>query len=188
MKKEDIEFLKHLSEEFRTQNDIHKLHQADPMYFGIMTYYWVATSEGCGEEYRVIVNYEYEESREDFADSLIEDYGVKEGKSEKMARLEIINCTDTDDLQSAIREYFSEEDVDALEFTLYEAKREGTIASDAMFLTCEDALRHLEANKHHYSEDAHIYAMTAFRSPSYERLHNIIKETDWDALRVEEDG
>lgn len=188
MKKEDIEFLKHLSEEFRTQNDNHKLHQADPMYFGIMTYDWVATAEGCGEEYRVIVDSEYDESLEDLADNLITDYGVKEGKSEKMARLEITNCTDTDDLQCVIREYFNVEDIDAEEFTLFEAKREGTLATDVMFLTCEDALKHLEANKHHYSNDAHIYAMTAFRSPSYERLHNIIKETDWDALRVEEDG
>ena len=187
MKKEDIEFLSHLSEEFQTQNDNHKLYQADPMYFGIMTYDWVATADGCGEEYRVIVDSEYDVSLDELIDNLIADYGVKEGKSEKMARLELINCHYTDDLQCTIRKYFRDEDVDAEEFELYEAKREGTLAMNAMFLTCEDALRHLEANRHHYSNDAHIYAMTAFRSPSFERLHNIIKETDWSALRAEKD-
>lgn len=184
MKKEDIEFLKHLSEEFRTQNDNHKLYQADPMYFGIMTYDWVATADGCGEEYRVIVDSEYDESLEELADNLIDDYGVKEGMSEDKARLKIRNCRYTDDLQCVIRKYFSDEDVDAEDFTLYEARRVGTLVGGAMFLTCEDALKHLEANKHHYSADAHIFAMTAFRSPSYERLHNIIKETDWDELCV----
>ena len=162
MKKEDIEFLKHLSEELRTQNDNHKLYQAEPMYFGIMTYDWVATADGCGEEYRVVVDSEYDVSLDEFIDNLIADYGVKEGKSEKMARLELMNCYYTDDLQCTIRKYFRDEDVDADEFRLIEAKREGRLAMNAMFLTCEDALRHLEANKHHYSADAHIFAMTAF--------------------------
>jgi site-specific recombinase XerD len=50
------------------------------------------------------------------------------------------------------------------------------------FLTKEEAKQHLEANSHHYSSEAHTYAMTAWRAPKVERLLQILETMDWDAF------
>lgn len=48
------------------------------------------------------------------------------------------------------------------------------------FLTMEDCQRHLDENWYNYSKDAHPYALTAWRNPTFERLWRIITETDWE--------
>lgn len=50
-----------------------------------------------------------------------------------------------------------------------------------MFLTHEAAIQHLKNNEHHYSANAHTYAMTAWRS-SEEKLWNILQTVDFDQL------
>jgi len=55
-----------------------------------------------------------------------------------------------------------------------------TIKENTMFLTKKDAQEHLKFNKHHYNGSAHTYSMTAFRSPSYSRLLNILTNPDLD--------
>lgn len=54
------------------------------------------------------------------------------------------------------------------------------IYEDTMFLTQKDAEDHLRANDYHYSNDAHTYAMTAWRSRRVEKLIKILQETDWN--------
>lgn len=56
------------------------------------------------------------------------------------------------------------------------------------FLTKEDCQRHLDENRYHYSEDAHPYALTAWRNPTFERLLKIIVETDWGKEKSTEGG
>lgn len=48
-----------------------------------------------------------------------------------------------------------------------------------MFLTQIDAENHLRANHYHYSEDAHTYAMTAWRDPRMDKLIEILQEVEW---------
>lgn len=58
---------------------------------------------------------------------------------------------------------------------------EWIICPNTLFLTHKDAERHLITNRHHYTEHAHVYCMTAWRSPEYEKfiaaLKKIYKET-----------
>lgn len=54
---------------------------------------------------------------------------------------------------------------------------------DTMFLTEKDAAEHLRQNDYHYSEDAHTYAMTAWRNPRVEKLYKILQEVDFDLLK-----
>lgn len=53
------------------------------------------------------------------------------------------------------------------------------IYPNTMFLTEKDARQHLEANHYHYSDDAHTYCMSAWRSLVVERLWKILQETAW---------
>lgn len=54
------------------------------------------------------------------------------------------------------------------------------IYEDTMFLTQKDAEDHLQANYYHYSEDAHTYAMTAWRSPRMSQLIKILQKVNWE--------
>lgn len=54
---------------------------------------------------------------------------------------------------------------------------------NTMFLTNRSCKEHIEANKHHYSADAHSYAMTAWRSPEVEKLWTILEKIDWKAIQ-----
>lgn len=74
----------------------------------------------------------------------------------------------------------------------YEAAYSRTEAEDVpntLFLThaaCEDHLRKYHYN---YEPDAHAYAMTAVRSPEFERLVAILQTVRWDQVPVfREDG
>lgn len=61
-------------------------------------------------------------------------------------------------------------------------KEEGFIVPDTMFLTKEEAKRHLELNNYHYTSKVHTYAMTAWRLPKVERLLNILETFDWESI------
>lgn len=60
--------------------------------------------------------------------------------------------------------------------------RRTVVVKDTFFLThaaCED---HLRKYAYNYKPDAHAFAMTATRSPEFERLMEILENTDWAAL------
>ena len=50
------------------------------------------------------------------------------------------------------------------------------------FLTKKSAEEHLKQNAHHYSKEARSYALSALRNPVFERLINIIKNTNWKEI------
>ncbi len=66
-------------------------------------------------------------------------------------------------------------------------KEESFIVPDTMFLTKEEAKRHLELNHYHYSKKAHTYAMTAWRAPKVERLLNILESFEWENFGKKEE-
>ncbi len=61
---------------------------------------------------------------------------------------------------------------------------EHKVVQDTLFLTHQDCEAHLETYGYNYKPDAHAYAMTAIRSPRFERLLKIIQETDWGAFEA----
>ncbi len=65
---------------------------------------------------------------------------------------------------------------------VYQVK-ESCISDNSMFLTLSAAEAHLKENHYHYDEQAHTYAMTAWRSPQVERLYDVLHEVDFRALR-----
>src|SRR5690606_34765786 len=82
------------------------------------------------------------------------------------------------DLKEWLEEY-ENDDV----FLLYE-REIPVIAWNTCFFTKEEAKRHLENNRHHYSDKAHTFAMTTWRAPKMERLMKILETFDWDAVEI----
>lgn len=171
-----------------------KYHQAQPTYYGILT------------------NTEYvtEEGYEDYSKYFFEDDPSGSGMDEREAfqycwENELIS---EDDLEGELTmEQLDEmegqlpEDVD-----LYEIRRfldekmkdvlrplhliaPAHVATNAMFLTEKEAKRHFDANFYHYSNDAHVFAMTAWRNPSLEKFLDTITRIDFDrSVIVFKDG
>lgn len=54
---------------------------------------------------------------------------------------------------------------------------------NTMFLTNRSCKEHIRANHYHYNDDAHSYAMTAWRSPEVEHLFNILDKIDWKTMK-----
>lgn len=83
-------------------------------------------------------------------------------------------------------EYMTAEDLNEFledngygELKVYGISIRSLIYPNTMFLTEKDAREHLQSNDYHYSEDAHTYCMSAWRSPVVERLWKILQEVQW---------
>ena len=83
-------------------------------------------------------------------------------------------------------EYFTVEELNSFlsdngydELKVFGISTKPVIYPNTMFLTEKDAREHLQSNDYHYSEDAHTYCMSAWRSPVVERLWKILREVRW---------
>ncbi len=175
--KEDIQFLKELQQEMLTQ-EIDG--QAAPRYWSIMDYKWVVTDDGYHDRISIffydscesMTLEEYVEEisndrKEEFTDEQIEELKEKYEWDSETDVLDWIHENDNEECHLVYEEQIS------------------FIAPNTMFLTKEEARRHLKSNRHHYSSKAHTYAMTAWRAPKMERLIKILETFDWDKVEVE---
>lgn len=171
MKKEDVEFLIDLQQELITQD---KVSQADPRFWVIMDYRWELAPEGCEETYRVHDN----EGNDWSLDSFLNYLRDMESYDELLEELKVTDDTDPDTDCDLIYDI-----VDNLDcFTMYGATHESYIVPDTLFLTNREAKEHLVRNNYHYTDKAHSYATTGYRSPQFERLINILQTADFRSV------
>ena len=71
------------------------------------------------------------------------------------------------------------EEIDTYDFTISEY--EDIPKDEGVFLTHEAAIKHLKNNEHHYSDSAHTYCKTAWRSTE-EMLWKILQTVDFEQL------
>lgn len=177
---EEIQFLKNLQHEMNTQDHVC---QADPRYWVIRDY-----DEVYGEHLNNATGIVIYDStccetllKEEYSgfdiDSTIEEIiKVLDEKEYELDADTIENIKlayDTDSLIEAMKE------IEEYEFSVYEYQE---IAVDGgMFFTHEAAIEHLKRNDYHYSDKAHTYAQTAWRSKE-EKLWNILQTVDFDKL------
>lgn len=64
-------------------------------------------------------------------------------------------------------------------------KDEDTIVPDTLFLTKRACQEHINRNSYHY-DHPHTYAMTAWRSPEFEKFMTLFKSADLDKLKIED--
>lgn len=173
---EDIQFLKDLQNELNTQeND----GQAGPRFWVIMNYKWEVTAEG-HEDRVVLYDCHACETMEldEYVEEIVDGERKKDFEAEDVEELKDIHeWSSSSDVFDWIEEY----DDESRYFPIYE-QEVSFIAPNTMFLTKEEAKRHLKLNHYHYSSKAHTYAMTAWRAPKVERLINILESFDWDSF------
>lgn len=171
--KDDIQFLKELQNELKTQeND----GQASPKYWTVGDYKMVGCPEGNQDTFHVGL------PNRDYYDDL--DELLKELKDE---------IEDSDEYSDEVKEEFNEIECEysAMDWIkehydedayLIPVREEHFIHPNTMFLTKAEAKRHIKLNHYHYSPKAHTYAMTAWRSPKVERLLKILETFDWESI------
>lgn len=196
MKKEDIEFLKKLSETMRTQE--HDC-QAAPRFWVVAQ----SIKEYVGEDYGSHVDLVTEDGDTVIENANVEnvvDYFMKEYSDEVKERRITINHTHSYceifvldkengeaeeeetlfDVDDVIR-FFEEHDIisDSYYRTVCYNINDASICPDTMFITKESCKNHIRLNGYHY-RNPHTYAMTAWRSPEVEKLWKLLEETDWE--------
>lgn len=200
--KEEIDFLKELQKEMNTQDTVG---QAAPRFWVIQgTEREYGIDKGYEDGTELVDNQScdriadtIEEVFEYIKDNLLKEINNKDGiqriilleEHEKFNSNRIVikwigessneECrVELDDLEE-VCDWLNDWDYD---YRCVNYKNKSHVYQDLMFLTQKSAEEHLRANHYHYSEDAHTYAMTAWRSPIVSKLFEILQTVDWDNL------
>lgn len=191
----ELEFLQELQNELNTQDD---LCQANPRFWvikGSEKLYNVDEADGyelydadCCETIAENMEEIYKYIRDEELDEICECDGIKREISYEPPTFfgtGVIKITETEDKSNYI-ELESLEDIRVWlneytnrNFNVISYKTVDKTYEDTMFLTQKDAEEHLRSNYYHYSDDAHTYAMTAWRSPRVEKLLNILSTVNF---------
>lgn len=197
---EELDFLIRLQKEMNTQDTVS---QADPRFWVIKgSEEKIAAGMGWDECRLIdentgdIIARSMQELRDYMKDFL---FGEIEDSIPECHELEIKFSEIDDEITLKWRDGYG--DLDSVDFdTMEEAaewldnegiasfyvdyiEKRDKIYKDTMFLTQKEAENHLRANSYNYSEDAHTYAMTAWRAPDVEKLWKILQEVDWKSLQ-----
>ena len=162
-----LDYARELKKEFETQD--HDC-QAHPRFWVIMDYRWDTCMEGDEEEFIVCLPTldVFGQPSQDFLDDqkeFAEEYGP-----DFLEDLQEIECDVT--LLEFLKKHFCEQ-------AYLVPVREGSyIVPNTFFLTKQDAKDYLRKYGYNHSPKAHTYAMTAIRSPKFEKLIDLIMEDD----------
>jgi hypothetical protein len=197
LSQEDIEFLREIQKELNTQDTIC---QANPRFWvikGTEKIYRVEDADGYelyDTDYCEIITSSMEEIAEYIKEHELDEICECDGKMREVTYESPtfgfgsgsihITTVDEDDEYDVILEDLYDikewlEENTSCNYEVISYKIVPKIYEDTMFLTQKDAEDHLRANDYHYSDDAHTYAMTAWRSPRVAKLIKILQETEW---------
>lgn len=172
---EDIQFLRDLQEELKTQeND----GQAAPRFWAIMDYKYIPTDSDYADRTSILDTDDPSGviSIDEYMKSIMSgDYSDEFTDEQKDDLQDVVDGFGLYDLEEWIGEN------DDSKMVVYE-KEESFIAWNTLFFTKQEAEDHLKANAHHYTSKAHTFAMTAWRAPKMERLMEILESFDWDSI------
>ena len=173
---EELQFLKRIQKEMNTQDTVG---QANPRYWVIRDYEKIYGDNLNNPDGFCIYD---EDDWETIYETEYKD--MHKTKKEVIKALKNSGCYISEDDIAAIRkcDYESElkevlEDIDSLRVSQFEI----IPVDKGMFLTHTAAIKHLKMNDYHYSDNAHTYAHTAWRSDE-EKLWDILSSVDFDSL------
>lgn len=160
---EDIEFLKELGQEMKEQeNDC----QASPRYWTVGDYEDRLVPDGYGDKTKIFLP-------DDCETIAIEDC------VEFIAQHDVLTDEELRDLSDEYADY--DDILEAVQLidggaNMFQVERTHIIKPNTMFLTKQEAKDHITANHYHYTNEAHTYAMTAWRAPKVKRLFEILEK------------
>lgn len=181
----DIQFLKNLQQTMQWEDENDYDSQASPRFWVIMDYRTVPTHEDYDYDRTMYFHNDgdhtefknVEELKDFLSDHFLDDEEV--GGLRNWLNDEEITF---EELWELVMEYMNDDG----HFDEVPVKEEAFIVPNTMFLTKEEAKRHLDINHYHYTSKAHTDAMTAWGAPKVERLLNILMAFDWDSVQVKE--
>lgn len=179
--KENIEFLRELQKQMNYECEHNNDFQASPRFWVLKDRGTVPANEDYDEGY---IQHFYNDG--DFAafdnfkelQNEVEEYHNYEIEDDTL--IDIINSGSFELLWEYVLEHMNE---NGYYNTCY-VKDEWFIVPNTMFITKEDAKKHIELNHYHYTDKVHTYAMTAWRSPSVEKLWDVLLNMDWNIVRL----
>ncbi len=192
--KDGIKFLKELQTELNTQDN---LGQADPRFWVIKGSEKIfGIEDGYEDGANIFLNGEVHATDMQTAHDYLQALLAQEYSNRYAVNINKGICCFSIDIQDKELEEFYElnsmkevcewlEEYVEDDYTCVNYKIVDKIYHNTMFLTQKDAEAHLRANSHHYSEDAHTYAMTAWRNPRMEKLIKLLQEIDWEEEKCE---
>jgi len=155
--------------------------QAAPRFWVIMDYEWQATAEGYHDRVSVYDSSDGDACEiKEYATEIYNTQGDHYTKEALEELSEIIkpDCVNESNLFDWIKNNVPGIDI-------FFEEKVAVIKPNTLFLTKSEAQQHLKNNRHHYSKQAHTYAMTAWRSPQVEQLYEVIEQTDWEKVKAE---
>ena len=181
--KEDIQFLKELQEVIRYEDEHDYDCQASPRFWVLMDYRDVPAHEeynaertsyhhNDGDHTEFKTTAELKEFLSEYYLEYDEHGGLKEVLSD--------NDIEFEELWDYVTEHLNEDGY----FDEVPVREESYIVPNTMFLTKEEAERHIKNNHYHYTSKVHTYAMTAWRSAKVDRLLKILKDFDWNSVET----
>lgn len=186
---EQIQFLKELQATMKHEDEHDYDNQASPRFWAIMDYKTVPGHEDyhTGEnqyffndgDHIVFSNFK------DLKEFVEERYEDEIDNDEELRELLNSEDEENDNLYD-LWEYVDDNLNSDGYFNKVFVTEEEFIVPSTMFLTKEEAKRHLELNHYHYTSKAHTYAMTAWRAPKVEKLLDIVMNFDWDSIAIKE--
>ncbi|PGD58136.1 hypothetical protein COM40_12270 [Bacillus wiedmannii] len=178
----DIQFLKELQAILKHEGEHDYDSQAAPRFWVIKDYRIVPGNEDYDDGYEERLYNDGDHvifsSFNDLKEFLEEYFEEKIESNEEFQKFINDESESFDDLWEYVKDNLNG---NGFFYTCF-VKEESFIAPDTMFLTKEEAKRHLELNNYHYTSKAHTYAMTAWRAPKVERLLNILETFDWESI------
>lgn len=197
MTREEIIFLTSLQKEMNTQDHVS---QADPRFWvirGTERKYHIDANEADGLIfYHEGNSYTEEEFKDKLLDNIFPeifddgDYRFEYNGEGMDSSLSVYEITENDgekdeeeiDWYSGIEEIIEFLDDKGYSFDYSGYEDVPFIYPGPIFLTHKAANEHLMANAHHYSEDAHPYALTAWRCPEIEKLYDMLHNVDFENI------
>lgn len=178
----EVQFLIKLSREMNTQNTNF---QAQPVFWVVGDFEWRPTAEGLGDRSTIYVmdlNETSSFTANELADHLIENYDAKdyEFEDENVRQKMSVQIEELKNLRAKGHYVYNSVtrilDDMQFEYTEQDEIQEHVVQSNTLFLTKVEAERHIENNRHHYTNNVHAYAMTAWRSPEVSELYNLFEK------------
>lgn len=147
---------------------------ADPLYYGIIDEMPMVTANG---HHSYVDYYDIEMAESLTFAELVEKLDQFDSLS-WLIDSDILERTDAGDVSIIDRCEF-ESYLDSIDIEPIYMIDVEYIVGNRLFLTREDAKKHLVQNAHRFSPKARTYAMCALRSPRYEHLIDLLREIDF---------
>lgn len=156
--------------------------QADPIYYGILDVKEFVTDQDHSDNRVLVCDDGDIEPQTAIEEELIDENLINEMLEDGILDTndDGIYVADTDAFLDFVEE--NEDDIETVSVAYIAYDK--VIKPDAMFLTRKDAKAYLKNNRHHYTDKAKTYAMTAYRSHRYEMLIDVLRTIDLAKSRI----